>query len=134
MSQPVLDSVPRSVQLAAAWAWRLIAIVLALAAVVTAMAYGKVIWVPVAIALLLTVLLRPVVEVLVRRARLPRIAAAAAAVLGLIAVVGGLVAVAGRELAQGVAVLYDQSLQGLNQLVTYLATSPLNLDEAQVDA
>ncbi|NTW42424.1 MAG: AI-2E family transporter, partial [Cellulomonadaceae bacterium] len=46
----------------------------------------------------------------------------------------GLVAVAGRELAQGVAVLYDQSLQGLNQLVTYLATSPLNLDEAQVDA
>lgn len=130
-TRPVADGVPRSVQLAAAWSWRLLVIGLAVAAVVLGMAFGKVIWVPVVVALLLTVLLTPVVDALVRL-RLPRGLAAGLTVVALVAFVGGLLTLAGRQIAQGVGELWTQASEGIDALLVYLADGPLGLDADQL--
>lgn len=127
------DAVPWSVRAAAAWAWRILVIVAGLAALVALLGVGKVIWVPVVIALLLTVLLQPLVGLLVRRG-LWRGAAAAIAVVALLVVVGGLLTLAGRQLVTGVADLWDQARAGFDELLTYLADGPLGLDADQLDA
>ncbi|HQY34187.1 AI-2E family transporter [Actinotalea sp.] len=134
MSVGPSDAVPRSVQVAAAWSWRLLAILLALAAVVLALGYSKVIWVPVVVALLLTVLLRPVVALLVERARMGRGLASAVTVVGLLLVLSGLFAATGRALVRGFADLWDRADAGIDALIDYLATTPLGLDPAQLEA
>src|SRR5665648_999791 len=132
--RPVLAAVPRPVQVAAAWAWRILVMMLALAVVVVVMAFTKVIWVPVVIALLLTVLLSPFVNLLQHRLRFPRGAAAATAVVALLAVVAGLLAVAGRQIVLGFGELWAQTSAGLEKLLVSLAESPLGIDRAQIDA
>lgn len=130
----VVDAVPWSVQVAAAWSWRLLLIALGLAAVVLMLSVGKVLWVPVVVALLLTVLLSPVVDLLVGRLRLPRGLAAALTTIGLLAFVVGLLFVAGRQIAQGFADLWEQASVGLESLAASLADGPLGLEQAQIDA
>lgn len=127
-----VEAVPRSVQVAAAWAWRVLLILVAIGVVVVVMAYSKVLWVPVVLALLLTVLLRPLVTLLVERARFPRALASALTVLGLLVVVAGLLTVAGREIVQGFGDLWDQAQAGFESLLTDLADGPLGLDSAQL--
>ena len=125
--------VPLGVQIAAAWAWRVVVIAFALALIAVAMAYGKVIWVPVVLALLLTVLLTPFVELLQRRLRFGRGLASGAAVLALLAVVSGLLTVAGRQIVRGMGELWSQAEAGLDELLVTLASSPLGLDRAQIE-
>lgn len=132
--RPATESVPRSVRVAAAFAWRVLLVLLTIAVLGLAMAYTKVIWVPVVLALLLTVLLSPVVDLLVRRLRLPRGAAAGLTVVALLALVTGLVTLAGREIAQGFGELWDQAQAGFEELLVQLAASPLDLDQSQIDA
>ncbi|WP_307844987.1 AI-2E family transporter [Actinotalea solisilvae] len=131
--RPASESVPRSVRVAAAFSWRLLLVLVAVAALALVMAYTKVLWVPVVLALLLTVLLSPVVDLMVRRLRLPRGAAAGITVVALLALVAGLVTLAGREIAQGFGELWTQAQAGFEELLVQLAASPLGLDQAQID-
>lgn len=130
---PGPGNVPPSVQAAAAWSWRVLLILALIAVVVGLMAVSKVLWVPVVVALLLTVLLSPVVDVLVNRARFSRGLASATAVVGLIAVVAGLVTVAGRSIANGFGDLWSQTQEGFDKLLASLADGPLQLDPAKID-
>ena len=127
------DLVPRSLQVTAAWAWRLLLIAFAIFVLGIGMGLGKVLWVPVALALLLTVLLSPVVELLQGRLRLGRGAASGLTVLGLVAVVAGLMTIAGREIVQGFGELWAQAGAGLDELLASLASGPLGLDSAQLE-
>ncbi|WP_203671079.1 AI-2E family transporter [Cellulomonas phragmiteti] len=127
------DPVPASVRAWAGWSWRALVILAALAAGVWLVAALKVIVVAVAVALLLTVLLSPVVAALQRHVRLPRTAAAAVALVALIAAVAGLLTLAGRSIVQGIAELWDQARDGIAQLTTWLADGPLNLGTADLD-
>ncbi len=133
-SSDVVDSLPSSVRLAAAWSWRILVIVLGLVAFAAALAVGKVIWVPVVIATLLTVLLNPVVDLLVGRLKLWRGAASAITVVALIVLVAGLLTVAGNQIVKGFGDLWGQAGVGLEQLAAYLANGPFGLDRAQIDA
>ncbi len=128
-----VGQVPPSVQAAAAWSWRVLLILALIGVVVAVMAVSKVLWVPVVVALLLTVLLSPVVDVLVNRARFSRGLAAATAVVGLIVVVAGLVTLAGRSIANGFGDLWSQTQEGFDELLTSLADGPLQLDRARID-
>src|SRR5690606_1463745 len=56
------------------------------------------------------------------------------AVLGLIAVVSGLLTVAGREIVQGFGQLWNQAAAGFDEVLVRLAESPLGIDRAQIDA
>ena len=131
--RPVEDAVPYSIQVAAGWSWRLLLVLLAVAALVLGLSVAKVLWVPVVIALLLTVLLGPVVRLLERRARFPRALAAITTTLALVAAIVGLLTVAGREMVQGFADLWSQAEQGLESLTDALASGPLGIDGAQVE-
>ncbi|WP_454051228.1 AI-2E family transporter [Cellulomonas sp. Marseille-Q8402] len=127
------QSVAPSVRAAAAWSWRFLLIAAATAALLWVIGFFQVIVVSVAVALLLTVLLAPVARFLHRRARFPRGLAAITSVLLLLAVVTGLVVVAGRSIASGFGDLYDQASQGIDEALDWLSTGPLNLSTDQLD-
>lgn len=119
--------VPPSVQAAASWSWRLLLIGAALAVLLWLLSELKVVVVPIAVALLLTVLLAPFVNWLDRTTRLPRAAAVGIAVVGMILVVVGLVFVATRSIVKGIGELWDQAAQGIDKLTEWLETGPLQL-------
>lgn len=126
-------AVPSSVRSAAAWSWRLLVIAAATALILWLAGFFKVLVVAVAIAVLLTVLLAPAVRWLQLRARFTRGIASGTAVLGLLALVGGLLALAGRSIVNGFAELRDQSQEGFRELVGWLSTGPLDLSATQLD-
>ncbi len=121
------ESVPPSVRAAASWSWRLLLIGAALAVLLWLVAQLKVVVVPVAVALLLTVLLTPFVGWLHHRLRLPRGAAAGLAVVALVAVVGTLLGLAGRSVVRGIGDLWSQASEGVDTILDWLATGPLQL-------
>ena len=121
-------TVPPSVRAAASWSWRLLAITGALIVIGYLAVVFKTIVVPVAIALMLTVLLTPVVRFFETRLRFSRALACAAALIGLVVLVLALVAAAGGSIASGFADLKDQAQEGFDQFMDWLRTGPLNLD------
>jgi len=133
VARSAAESVPRGMRVAAAWSWRVLLVLLVLGALVLLLAVSKVIWVSVVIALLLTVLLTPVVQLLQHRLRFPRALASGVAVVGLLALVGGLLTLAGREIIRGFADLWDQALAGFESLTSYLSDGPFGLDPEAVD-
>lgn len=133
-SVPAELSVARPYRVAAAWSWRTLAILGVLAVLILLLAVSKVIWVPVMIALLLTVLLTPAVEFLQERLRFPRGLAVAAAVVGLLLLVGGLLTLAGKEVVDGFADLWEQAQGGLDELAVWLSEGPLGLDAVSIDS
>jgi len=127
------QSVSPAVRAAAAWSWRLLLIVAASAAGLWVIGYFKVIVVSVAVALLLSVLLAPVARWLRRVLRFPRGAAAITSVLLMLAVVGGLVVLAGRSIAGGFGDLSDQASKGVDEALAWLSDGPLNVSTDQLD-
>lgn len=127
------QSVAPSMRAAAAWSWRFLLIAAATAALLWIIGFFQVIVVSVAVALLLTVLLAPVARFLHSRARFPRGLAAITSVLLLLAVVTGLVTVAGRSIASGFGDLYDQASQGVDEALDWLSSGPLALSTDQLD-
>ncbi|WP_201308952.1 AI-2E family transporter [Puerhibacterium puerhi] len=126
-------SVPPSIRAAADWSWRVLLIAALVAGLLWLLAVLKTIVVPVAVALLLTVLLRPLRVGLERRLRFPRGLATGVSVVGLIVVVTALVALAGSQIVAGFADLRDQAVEGFNEITTWLQNGPLSLDSDQLD-
>ena len=127
------DPIPPGVRAWAGWSWRVLVILAAIAVGLYLVAALRVIVVPVAIALLLTVLLAPLVHALQRHARLPRAAAAGTALVLLVGAVAGMLTLAGRSIVRGIAALADQARDGVDHVMTWLADGPLQLDTADVD-
>ncbi|SKC36815.1 AI-2E family transporter [Krasilnikoviella flava] len=125
------DTVPLSVRAAASWSWRVLLIAAAVAAFLWLLASLKTIVVPVAIALLVTVLLAPVRRSL-QRWHLSKGLATAVSIVGLIVLVGGLVTLAGTSIVSGFQDLADQAVEGFRQFTTWLAEGPLQLDAEQL--
>jgi predicted PurR-regulated permease PerM len=128
------QAVPPSVRNAAAWSWRLLLIGAALAVLLWLLSELKVVVVPIAVALLLTVLLTPFVGWIQRTVRVPRVAAVAIALVGLILLVVGLLTLAGRSIVKGFGDLWDQAAQGIHKLTTWLAEGPLQLTTTDISA
>ncbi len=126
-------TVPRPVRVGAAWSWRLLLMAAALAVLFWVLTVLKTVVVPVAIALLVTIVLTPLVRWLQRRARLPRAAASGATLLGLLAVIGLLIGLAGSSIASGIAELWQEAGEGIGKVTAWLAQGPLHLSTAQVD-
>jgi predicted PurR-regulated permease PerM len=131
-TSPSNSMVPRGIQVAAAWSWRLI--------VIAAMVYGlgwiarylSEVLVPVAVAILVTALLQPVANRL-RKWRLPRGAATAVTVLGGLALIAGVLALITTQIVSQSASLSGNVVSGFNQLVDWLESGPLNLDPGWFD-
>lgn len=127
-------SVPGSVRAAAAWSWRLLLIGAAIAAGLWVVAQLKVIVVPIAVALLLTVLLTPVQRFYGRHLRMSRGLASGAALISLLVVIAGLVTVAGQQIVSGFQDLRDQAVDGFEQFTDWLADGPLGIDSVTISS
>jgi predicted PurR-regulated permease PerM len=129
------QAVPQGIRVAAAWAWRAIAIAIVLYGLGWVARYLSEVLIPVAVAILLTALLSPVANRL-RIWRLPRAAATAVTVLGGLAVIVGVLTLIGVQIATQSSSLSDNVVGGFNQLVAWLKTGPLKIsqDWFKVDA
>ncbi|MCG2801892.1 MAG: AI-2E family transporter [Cellulomonas sp.] len=127
------NSVTPAVRSAADWSWRLLVIGGAVGVGLWLLTVLKVVVVPVAIATLFTIALRPVVEALTRRLHLPRLLAVGVTVFGLVALLGALVVAAGSSVAGGIVSLWTEAKAGFVTALTWLAEGPLHISTAQLD-
>jgi predicted PurR-regulated permease PerM len=125
--------VPYGMDLAAAWGWRFLVVVAAGYVVTQGIAKFSVVVLPLVVALLLTALVVPVVEALVRL-RFPRGVASILVVIGTIALVALLLTFAGQQIAQGASDLSKQVVTGLEQIREWLRTGPLQASDSQINA
>lgn len=130
----ITASIPRGIRLGAAWSWRLLLIAALIAVVCTGIVMLRTVTIPVAIALLLTVLLAPLQRFFITTVRMKRALATATTLVVAAAVVAGLLALAGTTILKGFAELQTQLIAGFNSLLDWLSAGPLALDSAKLDA
>lgn len=123
---------PAGVVRAASWSWRVLLIAAASALVMWLIVQLKIVVVPVAVALLLTVLLTPLVHFFQRRLRMSRTVASMVSVILLLVLVIGLLTLAGRSIVVGISELWSQASEGIDQVMDWLATGPLKVSEDDV--
>ena len=126
------QDIPYGVRIAASWSWRLGLIILMAAALVWLLSRVSFLLIPVMVAALLAGLLSPVKNWL-RRNRVPNGLAVALTVLGFIGLVGGALALVGRQLVAGFSELWSEALTGIQKIQVWLADGPLHLTAAQID-
>ena len=124
--------VPYGVDLAAAWSWRFLVLAAAGYVLALGVAMFSVVVLPLVIALLLSALVIPVVDLLTRLG-LARGAAALLVVIGTVAVVALLLTFAGQQIAQGASDLSKQVVTGLEQIKDWLRTGPLHASDSQIN-
>lgn len=124
--EEVITTVPNGVRIAAAWSWRVGAILVLAGMLVWLFAPLRVLIIPLLIAILLTALLLPAKTFLIRH-KMPNGLATAILILALIAFVSGALALVGRQLYVGFRELWDKALEGLTQIQQWLESGPLQL-------
>jgi putative heme transporter len=124
--------VPHGLRIAAAWAWRILLLVLAGAAVLWVMAKIELVVVPLVISLLLSALLSPLVGIL-RRWGVPRSLATVLVVIGGIAAVAGVLTAVINEFVAGAPQLRENAAEGISAIQVWLRDGPLNLSQKQLD-
>jgi putative heme transporter len=119
-------NVPRGLQIAAAWSWRLILVIILLSGIAWLARYLSEVLIPVAVAIMLTALMLPVAEALKKgRWGLPRAAATAITVLGAVASIVGVLIVIGGQIAGQGPELSANVVNGFNKLSDWLNNGPL---------
>ena len=127
---PAHSAVPAAVRAASEWSWRTVLIVIGAAVVVTGLVWLKTVVVPVLVATLLASLLAPLTGWLHIRLRFPRVLAVITTLVGVVAVISGLVTLAGSSIVHGFPELRDQAIAGFDDALAWLSTGPLRLEEA----
>ena len=124
--------VPRGLRVAAAWAWRVLLLVLAGAAVLWVIAKVQLVVVPLVIALLLSALLSPLVGILRRQARLNRSFATTIVMITGLAAVAGVLTLVISQFVQGAPDLSAKAADGVQRIEDSLKTGPLHLSDEKV--
>jgi len=126
------QDIPYGVRIAASWAWRLGLILLVSAALIWLLSKISFLIIPIMVAALLAGLLSPITRWLKSR-RVPNGGAVAITVLGFLGLIGGSLALVGRQLVAGFSELWSEALTGIQQIQGWLAEGPLHLTAAQID-
>jgi predicted PurR-regulated permease PerM len=119
-------AVPRGLQIAAAWAWRVIIIGIMLYALGWALRYISEVVVPVGVAILLAAMIGPLTNRL-NRWGLPRAAAAGISVVGGLVLIIGVLTLIGTQIAGQAASLGSSVVSGFNTFVDWLQNGPLKI-------
>ena len=112
--------VPYGLTVAAAWSWRLVAVVVGAGVLAYLLGFVSLVVIPILVAALLATLLAPVYQAM-RRVGVPAVMAALLCVLLLVVVVVGLVVLAGQQIVQGFADLGDKLGQAVEGAIAWLA-------------
>jgi predicted PurR-regulated permease PerM len=123
--------VPWGLDLAAAWAWRLIVIAIATYGLFRGVVFFAELTIPLVIAILITALGAPLVSWM-ERLGIRRKAGAGIVVIGLLLLVAAMLALAGQQIASGANDLATQVSSGLGDLKEWLQTGPLHLSDSQI--
>ncbi|HEY3529457.1 MAG TPA: AI-2E family transporter [Nocardioides sp.] len=123
--------VPWALDLAAAWAWRLIVIGIATYALFRGIVFFAELTIPVIVAILITALGSPLVGAM-ERVGIRRKAGAGIVVLGGLLLVAAMLALAGQQVASGANDLAAQVSSGLGDVKDWLKTGPLHLSDNQI--
>jgi putative heme transporter len=125
-------SVEPLVRKTAAWAWRLLVILVALVALAGILKKLEVIVVPVLLALVLSALLVPVVDWMDRQG-LPRGGAVALVLLGGLASLGGILTFVVSQFIDGLPGLTERVTQSIDTTRRWLIDGPAHLSSQQID-
>jgi predicted PurR-regulated permease PerM len=125
--------VPWALDLAAAWAWRLIVIGVATYILFRGVEFYAELTIPLIVAILITALGAPAVAAL-ERVGIRRKAGAAIVVLGGLLFVAAMLALAGQQVANGANDLAGQVSSGLGDVESWLKTGPFHLSDNQISA
>lgn len=132
MPAPEDSAVPPLVRKGAAWSWRVLVIFAAIFAVLWVFKRLELIFVPVALALMLSALLLPGVDWLNKR-QVPRGAAVFLLLLLGLAAVGGILAFVVSQFIDGLPGLIDQVTHSIETAKNWLIHGPLHLNEDQIN-
>ncbi|MFA4841819.1 MAG: AI-2E family transporter [Agrococcus sp.] len=124
-------AVPRGMRIAGAWAWRFVALAAAAAVVLWLVVQFRIVVIPVLVAALLTALLLPVVDALVR-ARWPRGLAVAVAIIGLLVVVSGLGWLAISQIRGEYPALQQRAVEFWGEAQEWIVSLPFGIDQADL--
>lgn len=127
---PIVETVPRGLRIGAAYAWRLLLIAGLLALVIYLVVQLRYIVIPLMVALLLSALLVPFSNWL-QSHRWPKWLAILVAMIGMIALVGGLVTLVVFEVRRGFGDLQAATQNAIDSFSTWLLTGPLSIDTTE---
>lgn len=125
------DSVHPTVRVGAAWTWRLLVLAAGVAVLGVVLKRLEVVVVPVALALLVSALLTPLVNWMHRR-RVPRAIAVVLAIVVGIAVVVSILAFVVEQFVAGLPALTSQFTASIDGAQEWLTSGPLHFSEAQI--
>ncbi|MCG7298492.1 AI-2E family transporter [Brevibacterium sp. ACRRH] len=120
-----------SLKLAAAWSWRFLVVVAAVAVAFWGLSKVSILVLPCLIALLLAALMAPVVSFLDRH-KWPHALSVATTFLGFILVVLGLLAFTGQQIVVGFPALAHQVVLGVNKLNAFIQNNPFGIDSTVI--
>jgi predicted PurR-regulated permease PerM len=126
------EHVPPKVAAAAAWSWRLVAVAAAVAVLAWLLIQLRLVVLPVVGALLLATVLAPVVDRLHAHGW-PRALATWTTLGGFVALVAGVVALIGAQVANEFSALGDDLARSVDDIETWARGEPLNLSQDQID-
>ena len=126
--------VPPALRTAAGWAWRIIVVAIVAIAIGWFLVQFSTIFIALMIALLLAVILEPVSAKLQNKWGWPPAAAAAFALIGLIALIAGLLGGAGTGIVAGLSDLTEQVSEGITSIIDMVTTQFPNLQSTLDDA
>ncbi|MEJ3404643.1 AI-2E family transporter [Rathayibacter sp. YIM 133350] len=125
-------SIPNGMRLAAGWSWRLLLIAAVAAVLIFLIIQLRLILIPLLIAVLVGALLVPFVGFL-QHHHWPKWLAVVVALVGTIAIVGGLVVLVVTQIARGWSDLSDRAVTSYGDLKAALLASPLQLSESELN-
>jgi predicted PurR-regulated permease PerM len=126
----VEEAIPVPVEIAGQWAWRILAIVAVLIVVGMLIISLRAIVVPFMIAILISALLVPLKEFLIRN-HWPRWLAIVVVIILAAAIITGLVYVVVVQIRHGLPDIEKQTLKAYDNFQSFLAAPPFNIDKAK---
>ncbi|MFC0682321.1 AI-2E family transporter [Lysobacter korlensis] len=131
--RPAADgAVPVGMRIAGAWSWRILAIAGVVGLLVFLVIQLRYIVIPLLVAVLISALLVPLVQFL-RRHRWPKWLAVTVAMVGLLAIVSGLIFLVVTQITSDFPRLRDRTVERIEEFREYLVTSPLAISEAELN-
>ncbi|WP_194291577.1 AI-2E family transporter [Cumulibacter manganitolerans] len=127
------DLVTPSMSAFASWSWRFLLVIAAVWVFAKIVGFLATVTIPLAIALLLSALLTPVRNWMVRKGMKPGLAAPLVFVGGLVVVLG-LISLIVQQFVKGAPELAKQSQGGIDQIKDWLASSSLHITDAQLNS
>jgi predicted PurR-regulated permease PerM len=131
---PDEHDVPYPLRIAAAWSWRLLIVAAAAVAVLWVVGRLHAVVVPIAISLLLSALLSPMVGWLRKRVRMNRSLATAIVMVGGLAVVVGTLTLVITQFVNSWPKLSQNAKAGVQQITGWLKRGPMHLSDQQLNS